>query len=181
MKLLNRLILIVSTSGVISCQQLPTPNENSPYFTPPDGSTLTLNKKLSIPPCHAGVYLQYGKVVEKSLINVRYANCKFEVKDVKETPQTVIPDIFEIYKTGLDTEIVLYKNALVASIFSFSGSASPIAEVYLTTWYLRSTNQTNVLYLSCEHWEDPANGVYLTVTQIRQVLGDIMTLQIKEK
>ena len=179
MKILSGLIFGVCVAGLTGCQQMPLENENSPYYTPPIGSLLILHKEFTIQPNQVSVYLQNGGIVHKSQIDQYYANCKFEVKTIKTTAQFIVPDTFEIVKIRLDYNLVLYNKVIVASRVVLSGSASATAEVFSTTYYLRSAKQPNVLYLTCEHWEDPADGAHLTLAQIRQTLGDIMTIQIR--
>lgn len=173
------LIYALLIFGLISCQDFSVRDENSPYYKPPIGSSFVLNRDIDIPPNEVSVYLQYGKIILEKDIQVREANCKFEVRDLLPMSQTVRADTFEITRIQLTTDYVAFGRMIVASVMN-SDSDAPIAEVYAATYYLKSPIQPNVRYLTCQHWEIPGSGNHLSVAQIREALGNIITLKISE-
>jgi len=86
-----------------------------------------------------------------------------------------MPDEFRIIRYFLDRNFVSSGKVMVASIgMMFSGAASATAEVYTIEMLLHSDKQPDVLRLSCEHWEDPIDGEYLTLDQIKQAVGQVI-------
>jgi hypothetical protein len=178
-----RQVTLFFLASLVACQQMPVTDESSPNYLPPSGSLLVLNQDISVPPNQAGVYLQYGKIVPEKLINSYEANCKFEVRNVASNYRKVSPDEFVITKAQRETEVVLSQPIQYASVRIGIGmgvgmDGGPMAEIYTTTYYLHSTKQPQVLYLTCQHWDEPTFGHYLKLDQIRQALGDIMTIRI---
>ena len=169
------LLLIITASA---CQGIQSRDEHSPYYQPGPGSLLILNTAVEIPPNQASIYLQYGKVVREKDIQVREANCKFEVRDVLPVAQTIQNDTFVIQRVQLQNQFVAYDRVIVASAME-AQFGSPVAEVYTTTYYLKSEKQPQVLYLTCQHWEVVGDGNHLSIEEIRQALGVMMTLDVK--
>ena len=57
------------------------------------------------------------------------------------------------------------------------GGSSPIP--YATVFDLRSDTQPDVLRMTCMHWEDPTDARFLTLSEIRQALGDYISIIIE--
>ncbi len=174
-----RLALVLALTLLSACQALAEKGEDSPYYTVPAGSKLLLHKPLTIPAFKAGVYLQGGEVLPYKDIDAYYPHCKFEVKDVKDTPQSIEPDEFAVYKVveGEDYSAVAYPRLASLGVISAGGAGRVM---YFTSFYLRSAKQPNVMLLICQHWEDPTDAEYLTVSQIRKTLGEFFTLKLAE-
>ena len=132
------------------------------------------------------IYIQDGRLVYAT--NEYYPFCKFELRDLKETPQVVKPDEFEIYSTSrqADLFVSIDKYHLIAGlgvITSFGmferndGKPSPI--VYGIRMDLRSARQPDVFRLTCGHLQDPnMEARYLSIKQIWGALGEVFTLQL---
>ncbi len=163
----------------IACQSL-YKNVESYIYQLPVGSVLILHQSINIPPHQTGIYFQYGTIQTYRNIEVYEANCKFEVRDLVGEMQMIDPDQFEIYKVQQESESVgldLMQFASRVSIYSGGGAT---AEVYATVLYLRSRRQPNVLKLTCEHWDDPALGDDLKITQLMAALGDYLSVEIAQ-
>lgn len=172
-------IILVSMSS-FACQNIHSKDERSPYFRPLPGSILILNQDIEIPPDSASTYLQFGQIVREKDIQVREPNCKFEVRDVLPASQTIHSDRFEIKRIQLHTDFVAYSRIISASAIS-EDTGSPLAEIYATTYYLHSANQPQVLFMTCQHWEIPGDGNHLSIAEIRQTLGELMTLKLRNQ
>ncbi len=173
MKGILKLLMVMSLTA---CQSTALLIEGSPFVAVPLNSQLILNQELEIPPGQVAVYIQNGKIIPVENINVRQPNCKFEIRTIEDNARKVVPDKFKISRFYLDTYLVSSNAVLVASLemVNVAGGGSATAEIYTTELFLQSDKQPDVLRLSCEHWEDPADGKYLTLEQIKLALGKVI-------
>ena len=178
---MRQCMLYVLVGWLTACQSLAEQDESSSHYLPSLGSRLILNREITIPPNRLSVYLQYGKILPSRDIDAYRPNCKFELRDIFEYAQHITPDQFEIYKIQRDSELVLSQPITVAALGRMSDGDAPMAEIYSTTFYLRSPKQPQVLYLTCQHWDDPSTGSHLNMKQVRKALGDIMSLEIRQR
>ena len=178
---MRQCMLSVVALWLTACQPLALQDEISPHYLPPLGSRLILNRGITIPPNQLSVYLQYGKILPSRDVDAYQPNCKFELRDIFEYAQHITPDQFEIYKIQRDSQLVLSQPITIATLGRMSEGDAPMAEIYSTTFYLRSPKQPQVLYLTCQHWDDPSTGSHLNIKQIRKTLGDIMSLEIRQR
>lgn len=178
---MRQLMLYSLLLCLVACQPLVVKDASSPYYLPPLGSMLVLNRQITIPPNSLSVYLQYGKILSAKDVDAYQANCKFELRNFSETERQVAPDQFEITKIQRTTDIVLYRPMTVAMLGMMSDGDAPMAEIYSTTFYLHSPSQPQVLYLTCQHWDEPTTGNHLNLNQIHQALGDIMRIEVESK
>lgn len=160
-----------------ACQMPPiTDRENSPYYEIPTGSTLTLNQPITIPEGLASMYMQDGVIKPLELIDEYYPHCIFEVNNITVEKQTIEPDTFTIYRMELDEEVVSIQPYPIAGLRKVSGISY---FEYITTLYLKSDKQPNVLRLTCLHREDLSDNLqHLTVSQIRKVIKGIFSLRL---
>lgn len=182
---MNRSAIFALLLLLSGCQSLATRDEDSPFYKVPAGSTLTLNQTITIPAGEVKVYFQDGRL--SSAVNQLDPFCEFEVYDLKDIPQVVAPDTFQIYQTSWERgyAAVAGQPRLLASLGftialggDFSGD-KPSPSLHNVRMDLRSTRQPNVLLLSCGHLQDP--GIlarYLSVNQIRQALGEWFSLRL---
>jgi len=151
-------------------------DEASPFSKIPVGSTLSLNDTVVIEPERAGVHIQNGTVLPFSQIDKFRANCDFEVRTLAQQPTKIQPDTFIITKVVLEEDVA----ASSWNVFAGgSGDGGPSHVDFSTILYLESVNQPDVLRITCEHWEDPVEAEFLSIKQIRQAMGGLLTLQIK--
>jgi hypothetical protein len=176
-----RFLFACPLSIITACQTSIGINiEQSPYYRIPAGSTLTLNQPITFAPNVVSVYLYEGKIQPHATIDVYKPHCKFELYEMRATEQVINPDTFSIRKA-------VYQNinhkpsgpARVIPAVHTRSSYSPSFQPYTTYMYLQSEKQPNVYLLSCLHWEDPVEANYLTLAQIKQALGGVMTLAPK--
>jgi len=60
----------------------------------------------------------------------------------------------------------------------FGNDGGPMAEIYRTYLYVKSSTQPDVVRFMCEYWEDPTDGAHLSVEQIQQALGNIVLINL---
>lgn len=167
------LILFIIFFALTACESLLV--DGSPFVEAPLNSRLVLKQELKIPSGQVAVFLQDGIIVTAAAVRVRRPNCKFEIRTIDDKVRKVMPDEFRIIRYFLDRNFVSSGAVMVASVgMVFADAGGATAEVYTTEMFLHSENQPDVLRLSCEHWEDPADGNYLTLDQIKQALGQVI-------
>lgn len=152
------------------------------YKTVTPGSILKLNQTLTIEPHSAGVRIQNGKITGTQQMNQWYPNCRFELRNPKDTEQVVQPDTFIISRVSYNNYLVKAGNLMLASagigVSLGGGDGGPTADVHSTYFYLSSETQPEVSRLLCEHWEDPSDARHLMLDEIQQTLGSIMEIKV---
>ncbi len=183
MRVINLATIFSLLLTVSSCQAagISIDIEKSPYYAIPAGSTLTLNREITFPADVVSVFIFNGQIVPRPTIDVYKPHCKFELYDMKPQSQTIQPDTFTIRKTvyfdAMYTPGSFFHTGFVLNRYTDGG---PSYQPYTTYMYLQSDKQQNVYLLSCLHWEDPVEARYLTVAQIKQALGGMMTLKLND-
>lgn len=184
---------------LVACSSTPVTDVNSPYFVPPAGSRFIVNRDINIDAHKTSAWFQGGKLKPYNQLDLYYPNCKFELKSLSEKSRKVKPDIFLVTRVKQEEQVLDMTVPLriagasvgigigggtrsgvgVGIGFGFSigaGGTSPVP--YATIFYLRSEEQPEVFRVTCMHWEDPADGQYLTFGEIRQALGDYITIEV---
>jgi hypothetical protein len=168
----------VSLAGCTMSSAFPPP------YSVPAGSTITINKELPVKPNSLRVTMQYGKIIDRSDVESYYPNCHFELYTLSDEPRTIEPDEVTITRFVNQTHLVssgmlMYAGLAISGGFGGNDGGPPMAEVYVTDIYLHSEKQPDLYTLTCQHWEDPYDGDYLTMSQIQEALGDLATIKPK--
>lgn len=163
-------------------------NENSPFYSVPAGSTLTLTRSLTVPANQVAVFLQGGEVVASGAINQYYPHCKFELQHRRDMAQTVRADSFQITKVvqeighsvALDgLQLAGVSVGIGINIGSRGDGAS--LQTWSTRMTLRSTRQPEVFRLSCGQAALPHEGQHVSINEMRKALGNVFTLDLTKK
>ncbi len=142
------------------CQSAALNDVSSPYYRIRSGSTLVLHRELNIPGGQAHIRFAKGRSVGG---NSGYTvSCRFDVKNLG--PQVIHPDTFLITRVENPQEWISRP-----SIMQFS-----------KIFYLKSATQPDVLDLNCEEWNDPLMGRDISVSQVREALGEYFTLELAQ-
>lgn len=139
-----------------SCQMTQTQDPSSLTFRMPEGSTLTLNKELSIPAGNTHALLQSGELITVRERNQYDIHCRFETRTFG--PRTIEPEVFRIRRTE-DGQ----RRISDAGIWLF------FSEIYLD-----SDKGTDVIMLRCQTWGSRMDRNF-TVTEMEPTLGDYFT------
>jgi hypothetical protein len=162
-------------------------DENSPFYLIPAGSSVTLNRELTIPAEQVAVFLQGGEVASSGKINQYYPHCKFELRHRRDTARTVQPDRFEITKVTPEIGHSVALDGLQLAGVSVGiginiGSRGDGDGASLQTWStrmtLRSARQPEVFRLSCGQTALPHEGRHVSINEMRKALGAVITLQL---
>jgi len=156
-------------------------DEASPFYSVPAGSVLTLNRDITIPGNKVAAYVQDGKVLGYNDVDWYRPNCKFELYTISEQPRQVRADSFSITRVVDEIESSSLQGQVyyVAMVVGMGLDRSYVFN-YATKMYLHSELQPDVYRMTCQHWEDVVDDRYLSVEQMRQAMGDVFTLAIRQ-
>ena len=144
-----------------ACVSNTVKDESSPFYSVPAGSTLTLNRDITVPGGKVAVYVQDGKLLGYNDVDWYRPNCKFELYTMSEQPRQVSADSFRITKVVDEIESsslqgrVQYANMMLG----FGIDQSRVFN-YATMMHLHSELQPDVFRMTCQHWEDIADDRY---------------------
>lgn len=177
------LILVLITA----CQQAPVRDPASPHYVVPAGARLDLHDRIRIPPEHAHVYIQHGRVRDLVGTNLYFPNCKLWVRDISDDYQLVEPGTFRI------TKVKRYVNTLVLTalegvqlagfyhgVFASGGDGGANDYMYVTALELHSAEQPQVKKLLCQQLDDPGLGEHVTFIEMKQTLGALASVQVAD-
>lgn len=149
---------------------------------PRSGEFLILHQPLTIPADTTGLYIQDGQVSGSG--HSRFEPyCEFRVRKLKEVPQTIQPDTFQIVRSRGNTRIVDVKPVQVAGFRLSSGTSGndggPSDIIETREMKLYSASQPDVILLECGGAEDiPGYAVAPGRTEIQRALGKIATISL---
>ena len=139
-----------------SCASTPSDDPDSLNFQIPPGSTLSLNKPLTISEGKTHVYIQANQQSTEKKVNRYDINCRLDFREFG--PRTIEPEKFRVTRTEDGQEWYSYPN-----IRRFD-----------TIVYLESDKDTDIIMLDCEYWGDRFDRNF-TVAEMQQSLGELMT------
>lgn len=149
---------------------------------PRKGEFLILHQPLTIPADTTGLYIQDG-VVSGGGHSRFEPYCEFRVRKLKEIPQVIQPDAFQIIRSRGNTRIVDSKPVQLATIRLSSGTSGddgPSDIIETRELKLYSANQPDVILLDCGGAEDiPGYAVAPGRAEIQRALGKIATISLQ--
>ena len=163
--------------GLSACVLNATKDPDSPLYSVPTGSTLVLNKTITIPANLARRYFQNGKAMNEKEVNIYYPHCSILLNTLENHDRTLKPTSFEIYKVEDGEQFAQQAPIRVASL-AFGGGRGSILG-FVSRYFLRSNNP-DVRSLECLQWGFPMDTEYLSINEVKQSLGDYFTLDIKQ-
>ena len=152
-------------------------NENSQFFSVSPGSTFELSREITIQPDQTSVYLQNGGIEAYENIDIFRPHCKFELYTISEQARTVKPDTFAVSRIVDRMNDVSTGSPRYASL-AVAMNGGPMHKTFSTKMYLESTQQPDVFRMDCMQWDWINVGKYVSISQMRQALGDYFTLTL---
>jgi len=146
-------ILTLTLLAITSCQSMSSSDPNSLGFNIPKGSTLSLNKKLTIPNNDTHAVIQYGKETTDNDRHDYDVNCRFDVKEFG--PRTIEPEDFKVTRTEDGQNWI----------------SQPSILRFYTEIYLSSDKDTDVIKIVCQEYGDQTD-YHFTVKEIEETLGE---------
>ncbi len=181
-------LLALAFSGLLltACAGMPDSRQRSPDFVPPPGITVTVHRRLPVPPGRTRVFLQYGKVMRQRDLEYYDVSCDFEINTLANTTRYIEPGTFRVTRVRRD-EIEIVRRAPLryaalgtpAGLQLADGSVQLFEEVSL---WLQSNAQPDVRRLTCRGGlADPWEMELPTVAEVREALGDYATVEMKQE
>ena len=137
------------------CHNAASRDVDSPFFSIPAGSSLTLHKELPIPERQRHVKLQHGKPMAG--VNEFKVNCQMRVYDLGV--DAIHPDQFRIKRTGEGRE----------------WESRPYVLRFFRILHLESEKQPWVIKLICQRLAGPDWARNVSVPEMREAVGDYVT------
>jgi hypothetical protein len=140
-----------------ACASMHSDDPHSLFFDIPEGSTFSLNKKLTIDHHDTHALIQHGKVINDNDKNDYDINCRIEFRNFG--PRTVEPEVFKITRTEDGRTIISVGNIVR----------------YWTEVYLSSDKGTDIIKMVCQEY-DGIEGKNFPVADMQNALGDYVTI-----
>jgi len=154
--MINKLLISCSTLLLTACASMYSNNPDSLGFSIPKGSTMSLNKKLTIPHSDTHAVIQDGETTTDHSKNDYAINCRINFKDFG--PRTIKPEKFNVTRTEDGTTWV----------------SQPSILRFYTEVYLSSNNDTDIIKMVCQEYGGPSDRNF-TVAEMQSALGDYIT------
>lgn len=170
---------VLSLFALASCA-LPVADEGSPYFRLPVGATVVLGQDLPVPAGHARVFLQVGKVVAKTRLDIYRPHCDFEQRAVSDGTAVIRADRFRITAVDSGEDLVVQREGLMHTGWEMRGEFDGVTLVNPYIRYrLSSPGQPQVLLLTCHGGFDLAGqALPPSLNDIRKALGEVATIEL---
>lgn len=139
------------------CTTTGSSDPSSINFRVPQGSRLVLNREVPIAAGYSHAKFQNGE--QTPGVDEYTVNCNLEQRDLG--PATIVPDSFLITRNANQR---MWIN-------------QPHTMRFYKVFQLRSERQPGVTKLVCQYWDGPLFGRPVTITQIRQALGEIFSFE----
>lgn len=177
--------VVFIVAWIAGCQSVPRAH-NAPKSLPSVGQTIVLHQSLTVQAGSTRVYMQDGKPLNFSHIDIYRPWCQFylyEHPDDLKDKRTINPDIFSVIESyNLDEVFIAHRSTIVASsgwLLSDSSSGDVGPRTLQSIMKLKSINQPQVTELKCVIFDDPVDNNYLSIRQMQLTLGDLVTLAVK--
>jgi len=141
--------------------------------TLPTGTVFHLNHEIEFHPLQVAIYIQKGRIVQANSIDDYRPNCTLEVKHKLAHVQIFRQDSFKIDKVRYEVAGGHFSPLHTHSLSLNGASRYP---EYITEIFLHSSLQPNLYKLTCQHLEEPENARHLTLDEIQNTLGGLITI-----
>lgn len=175
------LIGLLALVTLPSCQtQYETLSLDSPQSEIPVGSRIELHQPLNLYPGYSRSFIQSGHSEPFSNIDQRLPFCQFiryEPPKALETLRVISPDEFRVTQSDQTTETGMFALSILVSTGS-SGIKQTEDQLLSSTLTITSEKQPDIVSLKCSILDQPDLWNFVSVNQIKVVLGDIASIKI---
>lgn len=143
---------------------------------------IEINQPLIVYAGHARAYLQGGRIIQPSELNLYAVDCEVEITTVSEQNQQVPAGRYAISKTDILASPIVWLPGQKQYLawFGFDRDGMDIKRFY--KFYLQSSQAPQVLHLFCRGIQDSRSQAELpTLRQMRAAVGDYISLHLLEK
>ena len=173
MRLILSLLLVLL---LLACAPRIIDKEHSVLYSMPAGSEFVLHQAIRVRPFHARAFIQYGQVVAESQVNDYYPYCEIELRDISPSEQIIQPNRFRLIKIVEDE----YQAQRYISADGFQFVDDGLLDIgFASEYYVQPEQPSDVVKINCVIWDDVYEDHYLTIAEIRQALGEVMTVVLK--
>ena len=152
------IILTLSAFLLSSCQSMHSNDPNSLFFSIPEGSTLSLNKEMTISSSNTHGTIQSGRLISDDAREFYDINCRLDFE--KFGPRMIEPEEFTITRTEDGQNWV----------------SQPSILRFYTEVYLASNKNTDIIKMVCQIYGD-TNDRNFTVAEMQTALGNLVTIK----
>ncbi|WP_428606649.1 hypothetical protein [Sedimenticola sp.] len=184
MKTLLKLTLAsVLLLSITACVEQSVRDPSSRFYRIPVGSHIVLHQALAIKAGHVRQFVQRGAATDFSDLDQYWPSCSFEVRELRQTPQQIQPDNFEVVRVQQgETQIVGQPRLQVAGLkliaLSLRETGQPLVSRYYDIW-LKSDTQPNVMRMRCfGAMADLSESELPLFMEIQEALGAIASVEL---
>lgn len=153
-------LIILTFAAVLlsSCQSMHSNDPNSLFFSIPEGSTLSLNKEMTISSSNTHGTIQSGRLISDDAREFYDINCRLDFE--KFGPRMIEPEEFTITRTEDGQNWV----------------SQPSILRFYTEVYLTSNKDTDIIKMVCQIYGDTSDRNF-TVAEMQTALGNLVTIK----
>ncbi len=178
-----RILIIFALLLPGGCQLLNSQVDfDSPNSKPPVGTILKLNQPLSFYPGSSRSYIQDGRAKTFKDIDERSPWCQFyryEPPAALQTVRTVEPDSFRVISStqsmelvGIHPELKFTAGLILPDMYDDDTHEKTLS----TVMKVKSEKQPEIVEFKCAVFNDPFRQNFVSVHQIQQTLGEVVTM-----
>lgn len=181
---LKSLFILLIIPLFSACSSIAPLSYDSPKSKVPVGSRIQLHDVLTFERGFSRSFIQYGQAKTFAQIEEREPYClfyRYEPPQALQTVRTVQPDVFSVTRSFQTKFLASLQSTRVAASLIIPGLLNDDGqrETYLSSvMKITSDKQPEIREFKCSVFDDPYEENHVSVTQIRQVLGDLATIQI---
>ena len=176
----STLISCLALMVLPSCQTQPKSlSLDSPQSKIPIGSRIELHQSLNLYPGYSRSFIQLGRSEPFANIDQRLPFCQFiryEPPKALATLRVISPDEFRVTQSNQATETGMFSISIQVS--TGSGIKQNEDQLLSSTVKITSEKQPDIVTLKCSILAQPDHWNFVSVNQIKSVLGEIASIQI---
>ena len=156
---------------ITACQQLPPLDRVDTEVAAI--TTVTLTQAFPIRSNRSSEYIQGGEIMPYVAISEYYPHCKLELREIAEFERIVEPETFSVSRVYQQAEFAGFRNVMLAG----GGDSGQIMST--TYLFLQSEKQPGIFRLSCMRLDEAFYARHVSLDEMRDTLGGIMTLSLQ--
>lgn len=157
---------------IAACQPgtLPRSDNHGPEAT--TIAAVTLEQDFPIRADRSSEFIQDGKIRFFEGVSEYDPHCKLELRAIADTKRVIRPETFTVRRIYRQEDFVGYRRMIVAG----DGDSGQIMST--TYLFLQSGKQPDIFRLSCMRLDQAFYARHVTVQEMRDTLGDLVTLSL---
>jgi hypothetical protein len=188
------LAAVVTLLMTTSCSQWQVTDPSSPYFMPLPGSKVIVHQRLKVPPGTTRVFFQHGKLIPQRSIFEYDTNCELEINKLADTVRYIEPGTYTVIRTRRQNESIIQNQFLdkpvqlaalsmaMLRITAAEDDGGSSMEFEIIRMRLQEKENSLLRELACRGaLADPANMEMPTIAEMRQALGDYVSIETPQE